>query len=375
MKHILPLILIACSLSAQKPPINPHSDIDRKALQLPDSLTKNTTRIASYIKRNFATDKEKARAVFVWTCSYISYDVENMYAIDFYETDSAKIAKALRNRKGICENYAAVFQELCSKSGLPAYVVVGYTKQNGMANYIPHAWCVAKVDTSWSLFDPTWGSGSTENGRFVKKINEEYFMVSPTTLIKSHMPFDYLWQLLYYPVSNQEFYEGRPATNKTKPFFHYPDSIKAYAAMKYTEQLSSSARRIEKNGVKNSMIFDRLQYIKREQENEQLKLYNTAASQYNDGVNSFNDFINYRNKQFIPAKPDTEIQKMLDLPRGQLASARAKLLQIKAPSAHVTSLIGQLSKSINELSDRVKVQQTWLGTYFNKEKSVRKSMF
>jgi len=375
MKYLLPFLFSTVSLFAQKPAVNEYADIDKKALQLPDSLTKTTTGIASYIKANFKTDREKARAIFVWTASSISYDVENMYAINFYETDSAKIGKALRTRKGICENYAIVFQDVCSKSGVASYVVLGYTKQNGKADYVPHAWCVAMVDTAWYLFDPTWGSGSTQSGKFVKKINNEYFMASPTVFIKSHMPFDYLWQLFYYPISNQEFYEGRTAPNKTKPFFDYADSIRVYASLSYTEQLSASSRRIEKNGVKNSMIFDRLQHIKMEQENEKIKRYNEAAGTYNEGANDYNSFIDYKNKQFSPSKPDAEIQKMLDLPAHKLKSARSKIQQIKDPSAHVSSLIAQLSKTIDDLVGQVQEQQTWLTTYFSKGKSGRKSMF
>ena len=36
-----------------------------------------------------------------------------MYALNFYEKKEDKIAKVLKNRKGICENYAALFTEIC----------------------------------------------------------------------------------------------------------------------------------------------------------------------------------------------------------------------------------------------------------------------
>ncbi|MBK8144329.1 MAG: hypothetical protein IPK62_04650 [Bacteroidetes bacterium] len=78
------------------------------------------------------------------------------------------------------------------------------------------------------------------------------------------MPFDYMWQFLPYPVTNQEFYEGKTQENKTKPFFDFRDSIRVHLSKDSMEQWISTANRIEKNGMKNSMIFDRFHHLKSE---------------------------------------------------------------------------------------------------------------
>jgi len=290
--------------SVQKAPVNIFESIDRKALQLPDSLTKTTSSIAQYITANFYTDKDKTRAIFVWVATNIQYDVDNMFAMNFYEKKEDKISKPLKTRKGICENYAALFNDICTKSDIKNFIIEGYTKQNGFTDYIPHAWCAARVDSSWFLFDPTWGSGYINGGKFFKKISNDYYMASPAVLIKSHIPFDYLWQFLNYPVTNQEFYEGKTQENKSKPFFSYVDSLKVYENKNNIDQKISAAYRIEKNGVKNSMIFDRLQHIKLEIENDRqtkiMNQYNSAVADYNEGINDFNEFINYKNRQFTP---------------------------------------------------------------------------
>jgi transglutaminase/protease-like cytokinesis protein 3 len=378
MKFIF-LLLFIQTLHAQKPIVNEYALIDKKALQLPDSLTKTTDEIASYIKTNFSNDKEKARAIFTCTATNIQYDIENMFAINFYEKKEDKIAKALHTRKGICENYAAVFQDACTKAGIKSYVIEGYTKQNGFTDYIPHAWCAALIDTTWYMFDPTWGSGYVNGGKFYRKINNDYFMARPSTLIKSHMPFDFMWQFLNYPVTNQEFYEGKTQQDKTKPFFNYNDSIKAYENLSHTEQLISAAVRIEKNGIKNSMIFDRLHHIKQEIEQERqekaFNLYNGAVTNYNDAVNAFNEFVNYRNKQFTPLKSDGEIQNMIDLPDKKLKEAKAKMKEIKEPDSNLAPIMPQLTRSIDDITRQVNEQQEWLKTYFSKGKSGRKSMF
>jgi transglutaminase/protease-like cytokinesis protein 3 len=154
---ILILILFIQIVSAQKSAVNPYSITDKKALQLPDSLTNSTDNLASYINSNFKTDNEKVRAIFIWVATNIQYDIENMFALNFYEKKEEKISKPLRTRKGICENYASLFCDICLKTGVKSFVIEGYTKQNGFTDNIPHAWCAALVDSSWFLFDPTWG--------------------------------------------------------------------------------------------------------------------------------------------------------------------------------------------------------------------------
>ncbi|MEO6454714.1 MAG: transglutaminase domain-containing protein [Ginsengibacter sp.] len=379
INFILLFILSIQTIFAQKTTVNENATIDKKALQLPDSLTKTTDQIASYINSNFITGKDKSRAIFMWVASNIQYDIDNMFAINFYEKKEDKISKPLKSGKGICENYASLFTDICIKSGVKSFVIEGYTKQNGFTDYIPHAWSAALIDSSWFLFDPTWGSGYVNGGKFFKKVNNDYCKASPSTLIKSHIPFDYLWQFLNYPITNQEFYEGKTQQNKAKPYFNFKDSIQVFEKQSHIDQLISSAYRVEKNGVKNSLVFDRLQHLKLEIENDRqtktVNLYNSAVVDYNAGINGFNDFINYRNKQFTPKKSDPEIQSMLDVADNKLKEAKIKLGQISNPDINATNMIGQLTKSIDDASAQMKEQQDWVKLYFSKSKSGRKSMF
>lgn len=379
IKFTLVFILVTQTIYAQKAIVNKFSEIDKKALQIPDSLTKNTNLIASYITTNFSTDSDKSRAIFIWVASNIQYDIDNLFAINFYEKLEDKIAKPLSTRKGICENYASLFTDICLKSGLKSFVIEGYTKQNGFTDYIPHAWSAALIDNSWFLFDPTWGSGYVNGGKFFKKINNEYYKVSPTTIIKSHIPFDYLWQFVNYPVTNQEFYEGKTQQNNTKQFFNFKDSLQVYQKQSYIDQLISTVYRVEKNGIKNSLLFDRLRHLKIEIENDRqtksINLYNSAVADYNDGINGFNDFINYRNKQFTPNKTDSEIQDIIDVPANKLKEAKNKLGQISAPDTNKSNMIRQLIKLIDDASSHVTEQQDWLKVYFSKNKYGRKSIF
>ena len=370
---------ISNHVSAQKKAVNEFAAIDKLALEIPDSLTKSTIGIASYINSNFSTEKNKVRAIYDWVAWNIEYDVENMYAMNFYEKMERKIAKPLETRKGICENYAALFTDICSKCGIKSYVIVGFTRLNGKADLIPHAWSSAEIDGTWFLFDPTWGSGYVQNEKFIKKFNSEYFKVSPIVLIKSHMPFDYLWQFLNYPFSNLEFYQGKSQQDTTKPFFNFQDSILQYENSTLMARLETSAYRIEKNGVKNAMIFDRLQHIKLEIEHEKnaaiSNQYNESLADYNEAINLFNEYIQYKNHQFKPMKKDFEIQAMMDSIFVKYYSSKEKLYEIKDEKNFASNSIGQMKISLSKVEEQIIEQRDWLKKYFSKSKVTRNSMF
>ncbi len=388
---LAPVLLLTLHLYAQKTTAtsktpDPFSAIDKKALELPATKAATTTEIANYINSGFTTDSEKARAIFIWTASNIEYDIDNMFAINFYEKPEERITKSLSTRKGICANYAAIFNDLARKCGLQSYIISGYTKQRGFADYIPHAWCASMINGKWYLFDPTWGSGYVANGKFIKRINNDYYKVPPSVFISDHMPFDPMWEFLEYPVSNQRFYEGKVAKDKTAPYFSFTDSIATYEKLGEIEQSVSAARRIEANGVKNALIYDRLEHLRRsiaiykeQQEvnshNEKVERYNNALKDYNKGIEHINRFIQYRNNQFKPMKPDIEIQAMFDSGYVKITDAQNALRQIDHPKEQLGELVTQFSKEINNILAQVDEQKEWLKKYFSKNKLGRSSMF
>ncbi len=371
------ILLTVLGLKAQK--AKDYAVVDDIIRQIPDSLTQTTASIANFINSKFTTQSEKSRAVFIWVANNIQYDIENMFAIDFYQKKELIISKTLRTRKGICMHYAEVFSDISNKAGLKTFVISGYTKQSEFVDYIPHAWCVGLVDTTWCLYDPTWGSGVIFNNKFIRKINNDYYRARPEKLIKSHMSFDPLWQLLNYPITSQEFYEGKFAINKNKAFFNFNDSIVAYENLTEEEQLMAIANRIELNGVKNSMIFDKLHHIKVELENFKIREINekhsAAINYYNESIRLFNVFIDYRNKQFTPKKEDAEIKQMIDDVELELNKSLNKLNEIKNADAQTSGQMQLLYKNINEMFAKIDEQKEFVTKYCKTSKLLRKTLF
>lgn len=380
-------LTVGCSVSfAQKKAANPYAAIDRKALQCAYSPSLTTDSVAHHILANFTSDKEKVRAVFAWVISNFSYDSDQRFALDPEMNDSIQIVRFMRTGKGVCRDYAALFQALCQKVGLKAYIISGYTKQNAHVDNLSHAWCAVNIDQAWYLFDPTWGAGYLRNNVFVKKRNDAFFMVSPSTLIKSHMPYDYLWQFLDYPITNQEFLDGKTGVNRSRPRFHVKDSLAAYDMLDERGRLEASATRIERNGVVNSLIYDQLKTFRHnitvmeenrraEWHKRQVVLYNAAVIDYNAAVKALNEFITYRNNQFNPVKPDLVIKKMLEEVADSLAAANLKLTQVLTSDDGLLMSIRQLETSIDDLTSQLLQQQNWFNVYVSKGKLGRRMMF
>lgn len=380
------LLVIAGNVFAQnvKPgkgqePVNIYAAVDAKMLAIPEAQTSTTKDVANYINANFTTEKDKVRAVYAWTTNTFEYDYDNMFALNFYEKKENKAEKMMRLRKGICENYAAVFSEICNKCGIKAYVVPGYTRHDDFTSYLPHAWCSAVVDNEYFLFDPTWGAGYISNKKFVRKLSNDYFMQNPASHVRTHMPFDMMWQMLNYPLTAKEFEERKPVNDKNKNYFSFPDSIAAYEKMSQLEQYEAEARRIEQNGIKNALVYNQLANLKQnieiERQNGLVNTYNSAVADFNLSVSELNEFINYRNKQFTPLKTDMEIQGMVDTVDHKLSRVAVKLATVKGRDNQVDAMVSPMEKQMAEVTKTVQEQQEFLKKYFKKGKLMRKSMF
>jgi transglutaminase/protease-like cytokinesis protein 3 len=153
MKHLL----FALALLVSLPAIAQHEDGFSTAGKIlgnaSDSVFNSTASFADYLDHHFDTDEDVLRGIFVWIAKSVSYDIENMYQIHYSEQPGELVEKTFLTRKGICQGYAELFNELCHQTGIQSSVVHGYTRQNGSISNAGHAWVVAKSNDSWYCFD------------------------------------------------------------------------------------------------------------------------------------------------------------------------------------------------------------------------------
>lgn len=353
--------------------------VDAKMDKIPSNLNTSTEGIAEYINANFKSENDKTRAAFYWTASNISYDVEYLGAIDVKEITQDKIKNAVLNKKGVCMHYAEVFNDIAAKVGIKSYVISGYTKQNGKVDILSHAWCAAKIDNVWWLFDPTWGAGYVSQKKFFKKLNNLNYKVAPSQFITNHMPFDYMWQFLNYPITNQEFIEGKTLLDKTKPNFDFVAQIESYDKMSDLDKAKTALVRIEKNGVKNNLIKEMVLSKKSEvdarQNNEAMDKMRVISDDYNLAISLFNDFINYRNNKFKPTLPDDDIKSMIETPKQKMLDCQNRIYKIGSYSNENYANVRSLKDAIIDVLKQIEVQEKFVNDYLSKSKSARKTMF
>ncbi|RVT78452.1 hypothetical protein EOD40_04240 [Flavobacterium sufflavum] len=385
MRHTLLLLSCFCSffvLAQKKQKIQKNYDlVDAKMDKMPAEYNQSMDEISQYIKSNFQTESDRIRAVFYWTANIISYDADNMFEVKFDESLQDRIARAFKAQKGNCFDYSNIFNQLATSVGIKSVVVNGYTKWNKVkVDNLSHSWNAARIDNKWYLFDATWGSGYVINGIFTRRLNNDHFKVDPELMINTHMPFDYLWQLREYPITNQEFMEGVYAGDDTKQKFDYANEIIRFESLPKLEQLLEVCQRIEKGGMRNQHISQAFVYAKtawrNENEREKGKKYTEIIDQYNRANRQLNDFIHYRNKQFQPIVPDEEIKRKIQEPIDSLIRCQQTLFDFeKEVSSANMSSVENLRKTISQTLERAQEHLQFVNLYLTKPALVRKTMF
>ncbi len=353
--------------------------VDAKMATIPAIANTSTAEIAKYINANFKTENDKVRAVFFYAASNISYDVANMFTVNSEETPQDRILKALKTKKGICWDYALIYNEIANLVGVKSVVIQGYTKQNGKVDTMAHAWCASRIGDKWYLFDPTWGSGYVNNNKYTRKINNIHFKVDPSKMIISHMPFDYLWQFINYPITNQEFIIGKIQIDKTKKIFDFETEITKYEALPKIDQYFESAQRIEKNGIKNQLISQAYTYAKsswnNERENENNAKFNQIVTQYNAAIVELNDFIYYRNNKFKPTISDEELKEKITSPKNKFLNCQELLNNLGKIDAGNLQNVNSMKSGLIGTLKQAEEHEVFVTTYLSKSKLVRKTMF
>lgn len=363
MKLLLFSSLLWCSLFAKGQ--------EYSATYIPVKETYSTTSIAAYLQVNFKTDREKLQAAYLWVIANITYDKDSMYNINWGPDPQTKITASLRRRKGVCENFAAVFTDISLKCGIPSFLVTGYTVEAGSVKKTGHAWSAVYLDKEWLLCDPTWDAGRSKNAN--------YFLISPSEFIESHIPFDPLWQLLPYPLLPREFNRQNFYTKKERAPLNVTDSVNAFLQLDSLHQLEASLLRMRQAGVKNDMVKIWQAYVNMKiaivYEDKDMNLYNSAVADLNRATTIFNNFVEYRNNRFIPAKPDAEISTLLDPIVLILLSANKKLDKIGQSVENFQYNTEGVKNKIDALHLRVQEQQHFLKQYIQSSVADRGKLF
>jgi hypothetical protein len=235
------LLLCIASLTAQV------SDFNATDFKKADSIARLYPRypltklveLSHKLTHSLATDVEKFRAIYTWTCLNIDNDyslyvknknkrekTQDVAALKVWNKQfNASIFKTLlKEYKTVCTGYAYLVRELALHAGLTCEIVDGYGRTSqanvGGLGIVNHSWNAIQLNNKWYLCDPTWSSGAidTQNKVFIKNYNDIYFLLDPALFIRNHYPVDKKWLLVEDKPSLQQFL-NRPIVYS--PSFRY----------------------------------------------------------------------------------------------------------------------------------------------------------
>nr|WP_294861570.1 transglutaminase domain-containing protein [uncultured Fluviicola sp.] len=162
----------------------------------------------SFLDLQGQNEEEKVWLFYGYLGTYFKYDNDRKGDIKapFYNPELTA-----KKSKGVCRDFARVFEYLCIKSDIPCFSISGKTKI-GMFEFIErkfhrlgtdvtHEWNIVRVNGNWMLMDPTWThissktkiqvpdkSNKTSKTLTIISVDRTYYNPSPEFMAKTHAP-------------------------------------------------------------------------------------------------------------------------------------------------------------------------------------------
>jgi hypothetical protein len=182
------------------------SSLHPAVTSMPAEAEVSIASVGRYILAHEPDPMLRVKALHDYVADRIAYDTPNYVARKIPDADRDAQA-VFRSRIGVCAGYAKLLAELGKVTGDEILYVVGDARSEvSPMEGEGHAWNAARVGGSWYLLDPTWDSGTNDNGTFKKRYGTEYLFTPPDQFAITHFPDAQKWQLLERPLSRAEFF-------------------------------------------------------------------------------------------------------------------------------------------------------------------------
>ncbi|MEI6212134.1 MAG: transglutaminase domain-containing protein [bacterium] len=180
-------------------------------------IPKEVSDLAKEITRNCQNEAERAKAIYDWMTSHITYDWKvwaDMVAGANTYTQPQDPLSVIQRGTGVCAGYAWLFDALAASVGMDATFVIGDvrgyrgTADDNLTSKFQHAWNSVQIDGQWCLLDATWGArqpGESTTDYLARR--DYYYQTAPNQLIFDHLPESENWQLLENPIPDDAFRE------------------------------------------------------------------------------------------------------------------------------------------------------------------------
>jgi transglutaminase-like putative cysteine protease len=344
------------------------SKIDVQSQSIPANL-KTPEEIANYLTRNLTSPTEKTRAIFFWISHTIKYNNDLLNTGSNRFDRKEVLDEVLTTHKGVCQHFAELFHACCQSVGIQSFVISGYTRQGSELDPLSHAWNSVLIDSRYYEFDVTWAASALASSGGDNAVIDQYFMIPPSKFIKTHMPFDPIWQCLNNPLTNAEFVSCDYTKLRINSDYNYYDSISKLPTLSILDRMIRENNRVVKCGLTNSLVQERAALNLK---NINLFKYNLAVENYNKSIAIYNSYLDAKFKNFYGGKLTKEqIYNMILKSQKEIEQAETILNGIETDNNDTKLMIQNTQTSIFVQNKKLKKENVFLDEYFKTWKPLR----
>ena len=238
-----------------------------RSKKVPPGFARTTEMLSKKLTENWDSDEDKFLALYTWVIHNIKYDVKQL---ENYSIKHQSSQKTLKRRKGVCQHYSSLLEELCAEADIVCKRIDGnidkdlWVYQHSDAYHVAdHSWNGVQLDGKWQLVDATFDAGfvGVQHGKFaqfLRRLGIPYvnpklkfvrapvytrYNMPPDEMIIDHLPVVPFWQLLHDPMPIDSFrlslgQKRAYLRNRVEgPFYNYKDSIEHCIFHEFPDQV------------------------------------------------------------------------------------------------------------------------------------------
>jgi hypothetical protein len=350
-------IFLSLKLNAQVD----YSDIDKRSLAVPDTL-KTAPQISSYLTQGLTSDIDKVRAFYYWIAHNIRYDVARRNFQFRYKSKSELIDEVLEKRKGLCQHYAELFNTFCQNQGIKSYAIAGYARQsNGEISGITHVWNAVCIGSSYYNIDVTWASGYLQNNEYIIQFRDNYFLIDPKLFVKTHLPFDPIWEFVDNPIDIFDFNNMKFDKLSEKGDFNYRLMINIIEKQDRLTYLTQLNKRLTISGELNELLLNEISENVRMINYEKCRI---AVDSLNVAIDNYNLYMKRKNSRFRdPVIDDKQIRKMIEDFERPLLEADIRFQYLFTLNSDLKVAVDVFRSSIESLKIKANSEKEFIKKY------------
>lgn len=352
---------------------NDYTAIDKRSVSIPDSL-KTAEQISTYLASGLTTEKEKVRAFYIWISHNIDYDFYKINADKKYQTKTELVNDVLEMKQGVCRHFAELFHFFCQQSGIKSYAINGYARlSTGKISGASHVWNAVRIDSSYYNIDVTWASGYQTNNEYVKEFRDDFFLIEPRQFIKTHLPFDPVWQFLDNPIDIHDFNNENYSKLLTPGNYNYRALIAKIEKQDNLGYLEQANKRLIVSGEMNELTVREIYENAIQITFEKCRI---AVDSLNSAIDNYNLYISHKNAKFhTPAIEDDKLKEILVTIERPLLKAEVMFQNLFTFNDDLNVQIVKFKKELQEFKLKLQIEKNFIDKFTKTKKSLRFLLF